>query len=203
MNEVRDAVRILFEYAVIAIFAENVVFSRALGVSRLVQLVGDNRTNSLLFGLVLCVTQFLVVPLSWFAGNIITPLPYRAAIRPLTYVACLALVCGAEYLAIRYLKKEELRIQLGRIIPIASLNTCVLGTVLVSRTQAFTLTQSFGFALGGGLGYMLAVLLISEAQQRLRSPDIPAAFRGLPITLIYIGILALAIYGFMGHSVIV
>lgn len=52
------------------------------------------------------------------------------------------------------------------------------------------------------MGYLLAVLLVTEAQHRLRSKAIPSAFRGLPITLVYIGVLALAIYGFTGHSVI-
>ena len=78
----------------------------------------------------------------------------------------------------------------------------VLGTVLVERTQSFTLEQSIGFGLGSGLGYVLAVLLVTEARHRLRSKAIPEAFRGLPITLVYIGVLALAIYGFTGHSVI-
>ena len=49
---------------------------------------------------------------------------------------------------------------------------------------------------------LLAVLLVTEARHRLRSKAIPEAFRGLPITLVYIGVLALAIYGFTGHSVI-
>ena len=49
---------------------------------------------------------------------------------------------------------------------------------------------------------MLAVLLVTEARHRLRSKAIPETFRGLPITLVYIGVLALAIYGFTGHSVI-
>ena len=74
--------------------------------------------------------------------------------------------------------------------------------VLVERTQSFTLGQSLGFGLGSGLGYVLAVLLVTEARHRLRSRAIPKAFRGLPITLVYIGVLALAIYGFTGHSVI-
>ena len=78
----------------------------------------------------------------------------------------------------------------------------VLGTVLVERTQTFTLGESLGFGLGSGLGYVLAVLLVTEARHRLRSKAIPKAFRGLPITLVYIGVLALAIYGFTGHSVI-
>ena len=87
-------------------------------------------------------------------------------------------------------------------LPLAAVNSGVLGTVLVERTQSFTLGESLGFGLGSGLGYVLAVLLVTEARHRLRSKAIPKAFRGLPITLVYIGVLALAIYGFTGHSVI-
>ena len=170
MKEVVSSSAVFFSYALLAIFAQNAVFTRALGVSRMVQLVGDDRTSSALFGMMLCITQVLVAPVAFIAGGFIAPLDNRA--------------------------------QLLRIVPLAALNSGVLGTVLVERTQSFTLGQSLGFGLGSGLGYVLAVLLVTEARHRLRSKAIPKAFRGLPITLVYIGVLALAIYGFTGHSVI-
>ena len=155
MNDVMQAVGVFFGYAVLAVFAQNAVFTRGLGVSRLVQLVGDERTSSGWFALLL-----------WAArGN----------------------RHGGQLL---------------RILPLAAVNSSVLGTVMVERTQSFTLEQSMGFGLGSGLGYLLAVMLVTEADRRLRSEAIPEAFRGLPITLVYIGVLALAIYGFTGHSVI-
>ena len=167
MNDVMQAVGVFFSYAVLAVFAQNAVFTRGLGVSRLVQLVGDERTSSGWFALLLCVTQVLVAPLAFYAGGFIAAQPNPAQLRPLVFLACVA-----------------------------------VGTVLVERTQSFTLEQSMGFGLGSGLGYLLAVMLVTEADRRLRSEAIPEAFRGLPITLIYIGVLALAIYGFTGHSVI-
>ena len=57
MNDVMQAVGVFFSYAVLAVFAQNAVFTRGLGVSRLVQLVGDERTSSGWFALLLCVTQ--------------------------------------------------------------------------------------------------------------------------------------------------
>ena len=170
MKEVVSSSAVFFSYALLAIFAQNAVFTRALGVSRMVQLVGDDRTSSALFGMMLCITQVLVAPVAFLAGRFIAPLDNRA--------------------------------QLLRIVPLAALNSGVLGTVLVERTQSFTLGESLGFGLGSGIGYVLAVLLVTEARHRLRSKAIPKAFRGLPITLVYIGVLALAIYGFTGHSVI-
>ena len=202
MRDVVNTSVIFFGYAVLAIFAQNAVFTRALGVSCMVQLVGDDRTSSVLFGMMLCITQVLVAPLAFTAGGFIAPLANRAQLRPLVYVACIAVVCIAEHLVLWLLRGLPRRGQLLRIVPLAGLNSCVLGTVLVERTQTFTLGQSLGFGLGSGLGYVLAVLLVTEARHRLRSKSIPKAFRGLPITLVYIGVLALAIYGFTGHSVI-
>ena len=191
-----------FSYALLAVFAQNAIFTRALGVSRLVQLVGDDRTSSVLFGLQLCITQVLMAPIAWYAGGWINPLTNRAQLRPLVYMACIAAVCMLEQLVLWAAKSLPYRSALLRIVPLAGLNSCVLGTVLVERTQSFTLGQSLGFGFGSGLGYVLAVLLVTEARHRLRSKAIPEAFRGLPITLVYIGVIALAIYGFTGHSVI-
>ena len=200
MSAVMNTIGVAFAYAVLALFAQNAIFTRGLGVSRLIQLVGDERTSSWWFALLLCVTQTLVAPLAYFAGSQIVDLPYRAQLRPLLYLACVAVVCIFEHAILRAVKAR--RAQLLRIVPLAALNSGVLGTVLVERTQSFTLAQSIGFGLGSGLGYLLAVMLVTEAGNRLRSKAIPEAFRGLPITLIYIGVLALAIYGFTGHSVI-
>ena len=201
MSDVLHLVGVFFNYAVLAIFAQNAVFTRSLGVSRLVQLVGDERTSSWWFALMLCITQVLVAPLVYFAGSFIAPLPNRAQLRPVMYLTCIAAVCLFELLVLK-LAKGPRSGQLIRILPVAAVNSGVLGTVLVGRTQSFTLEQSLGFGLGSGLGYLLAVMLVTEAQNRLRSRAIPEAFRGLPVTLIYIGVLALAIYGFTGHSVI-
>ena len=203
MKEVVSSSTVFFSYALLAIFAQNAVFTRALGVSRMVQLVGDDRTSSALFGMMLCITQVLVAPAAFFAGRwFIAPLDNRAQLRPLVYIASIAVVCLAEHLVLWLLRSLPRRSQLLRIVPLAALNSGVLGTVLVERTQTFTLGESLGFGLGSGIGYVLAVLLVTEARHRLRSKAIPKAFRGLPITLVYIGVLALAIYGFTGHSVI-
>ena len=185
MRDVVTTSAVFFSYALLAVFAQNAVFTRALGVSRLVQLVGDDRTSSWLFGIQLCIT-----------------LANRAQLRPLVYIASIAVVCVLEHAVLWLAKGLPHRSALLRIVPLAGLNSCVLGTVLVERTQSFTLGQSLGFGLGSGLGYVLAVLLVTEARHRLRSKAIPEAFRGLRITLVYIGVLALAIYGFTGHSVI-
>ena len=100
MKEVVSTSAVFFSYALLAIFAQNAVFTRALGVSRMVQLVGDDRTSSALFGMMLCITQVLVAPVAFLAGRFIAPLDNRAQLRPLVYIASIAVVCLAEHLVI-------------------------------------------------------------------------------------------------------
>ena len=144
MKDVVNTSVVFFGYALVAIFAQNAIFTRALGVSRLVHLVGDGRTSSWLFGMQLCITQALVAPLAWYAGSWMAPLPFRALLRPLVYVLCIAVVCIAEHLVLHYTALPW-RDTLLHLVPLAGLNSCVLGTVLVERTQSFTLVQSLGW----------------------------------------------------------
>ena len=156
-NDVIQAVGVFFSYAVLAIFAQNAVFTRGLGVSRLVQLVGDERTSSGWFALLLCVTQVLVAPLAFYAGGFAAAQPNFAQLRPLVYLACVAVVSLFEFLVLWAARGRRHGGQLLRILPAAAVNSGVLGTVLVERTQSFTLGESLGFGLGSGLGYVLAI----------------------------------------------
>ena len=145
MSEVLRAVGIFCSYAVLAVFAQSAVFTRGLGVSRLVQLVGDDRTNSWWFALLLCVTQLMVAPLAFYAGWFIAPLANRAQLRPLVYVACVAVVCIFEHLVLRAVKGPRSG-QLLRILPTAAINSCVLGTVLVIAPRALRWASPWGLA---------------------------------------------------------
>ncbi len=81
-------------------------------------------------------------------------------------------------------------------------STAVLGTLLICTNQNYTLSQSIAFGLGSGIGYVFIIFILREGRRRLRSKEVPAIFQGLPSSLIYIGILSLAIYGLVGHAVV-
>ena len=87
-------------------------------------------------------------------------------------------------------------------LSLATCSTVMLGTLLVSSNQNYTLEQSIAFGLGSGLGYTFIVFIVREGRRRLRSKAVPAIFQGLPSSMIYIGVLSLAIYALVGHSVV-
>ena len=90
MSEVLRACAAFFLYAVAAMFAENAVFSRALGVSRLVKLVDDSTVDTLVFGGLMCAVQLISAPLAKVANSLIQPFEFRSAIRPLVFILCSA-----------------------------------------------------------------------------------------------------------------
>ena len=90
MSEVLRACAVFFLYAAAAMFAENAVFSRALGVSRLVKLVDDSTVDTLVFGGLMCAVQLISAPLAKVANSLIQPFEFRSAIRPLVFILCSA-----------------------------------------------------------------------------------------------------------------
>lgn len=189
-----------FLFALIAMFVQNAVFARGFGVSRLVKLVGDSAMDSTIFCALLCLIQVLAAPLAYFVNqNLEQPqFWFRDYVRPLVLILC-TVIAFLVVLVILYIASPRNKKDLLAVLPMAAFNCAVLGPLIISAAQNYDFVQTMGFALGSGLGYGVAVLLVTEGQRKLRSRKVPSTLRGLPINLIYIGILALAIYGLTGH----
>lgn len=82
----------------------------------------------------------------------------------------------------------------------AAFNSAAFGALLVAASERYSLGGWIGFGLGSGIGYTGALLLLYIAQEQFQMMDIPKVFRGLPILLVYIGIISLSIYGLIGHQ---
>lgn len=196
-------------YMVLAVFAENVVLARALGVTRLIKLVPDHRAQVWDFGLPLLFVMVLSAPLGWAAHNRLFPwlrdylpdwLPI-SALRPIVYLTCGVAAMAVAWLLLGVLPRK-LRTGCRSQLSLATCSTAILGTLLICSNQNYTILQSIAFALGSGIGYVFAVFVVREGRRRLRSKAIPSIFQGLPSSMIYIGVLSLAIYALVGHTVV-
>lgn len=201
MTIVKDLLT-FFMYAVIAIAAQNAVFTRAFGVSRLIRIVDSGELALSKFTLMLTVVQLLSAPLAFFANRLLSGISLRSALRPLVFVLCSGIAYLIVLLVLGLLSYKTQIKSLKDYVAVlgaATFNCSVIGTLLLTATGGYTLLQTMGFALGTALGYGVALLMVSEGQRKIQNRNVPSTFRGLPITLIYIGIIALAIYGFTGH----
>ena len=191
-----------FVYAVVAVAAQNAIFTRALGVSRLVKMVDDGSVELLKFGALLIFVQFLSSLLGYFVNRLLagSSFAYKAAFQPLVLVLCSVVAFFVVLLGVALLGGRIAAKDYVELLPMATFNCCVLGTLLLTTLGGYTLAQTLAFSLGTSVGYVLAVLLVDEGQRKIQNRNLPATFRGLPVTLVYIGILALAIDGFTGHT---
>lgn len=90
---------------------------------------------------------------------------------------------------------------LGIYLPLITTNCAVLGVALLNTTNS---PKHLGFleaviqGFGAGIGFTVAMLLMSGIRERLALLNVPQSFRGIPIAFICTGLMALAFFGFSG-----
>ncbi len=87
---------------------------------------------------------------------------------------------------------------LGIYLPLITTNCAVLGVVLINVENNYNFGQSMMRSLGGGLGFMLAMVMFAGVRERLESCDVPNFLQGLPITLIAASLTSVSFLGFSG-----
>lgn len=107
-----------------------------------------------------------------------------------------ALVQLVEIVLKKYMK--SLYNALGIYLPLITTNCAVLGVVLLNIENGYNFATSIVNSLGGGLGFMLAMVMFAGVRERLESCDIPKALQGLPITLIAASLTSVSFLGFTG-----
>ncbi len=87
---------------------------------------------------------------------------------------------------------------LGIYLPLITTNCAVLGVVLLNIDNGYNFWQSIVYSLGGGIGFMVAMVMFAGVRERLEGCDIPKALQGLPITLVAASIVSMSFLGFAG-----
>ena len=87
---------------------------------------------------------------------------------------------------------------LGVYLPLITTNCAVLGVTLLNLDNKYSFGESIVNAIGGGLGFMMAMLIFSGVRGRLERCNVPKAFQGMPITLVAASIVSLSFLGFGG-----
>jgi Na+-translocating ferredoxin:NAD+ oxidoreductase subunit A len=87
---------------------------------------------------------------------------------------------------------------LGIFLPLITTNCAILGLALFQTSRGYDLLQGIVFALGGGGGLTLALVLMASLREEARLSDLPALVRGTAFNLLLAGILAMAFMGFAG-----
>jgi len=188
----------LFNAALLAILLQNSIFERALGPNILVY-ASRKKEHVIGFSLVITYVTTLSSALAWVLDYYFSELPYFGILMPLLYILVISFIYILSLVLVwRFLPKLFGKIR--TYVHLSVFNCSVLGALFLNSQFGGSITGYIGFGIGTGLGFFLAGYLLYVAHPRLNSELVPAAFRGLPITLVYVGIISLALYAFVGYA---
>jgi Na+-transporting NADH:ubiquinone oxidoreductase subunit E len=115
----------------------------------------------------------------------------------LTYIGTIAaMVQIVEMTLDRFF--SGLHAALGVFLPLIAVNCAILGASLFMVERNYTLGESAVFGFGSGVGWALAIVALAGIRERLRYSNIPAGLRGLGITFLITGLMAIGFMAFGG-----
>ena len=187
-----------------AVFVSNIVLNQFLGIC---PFIGVSKKVETAVGMTGAVTFVMVI------ATIVTYLiftyllvPYGLEFaRTITFILVIASLVQMVEIILKKVS-PSLYQALGIFLPLITTNCAVLGVAVLNIESGFV-TAEMGLlktvvqGLGAGLGFMLALLLLAGIRERIELADIPENLRGLPITFVIAGLLAMAFLGFSGMQI--
>ena len=192
-----------------SIFIENMIFAYFLGMC---SYLAVSKTVKTAVGLGIAVTFVLTItlPVNWLLENYV--------LRPgalswlgeefidvdlsfLSFIMFIAVIASMVQLIEMIVEKfaPALYGALGIFLPLIAVNCAILGGSLFMQQKDFSgVTESAVYGFGSGIGWLLAIVAIAAIREKITYSNVPAPLRGLGITFIITGLMALGFMSFMG-----
>ena len=192
-----------------AIFIENILLAYFLGMCSFLALSNKVETASGIGKAVIFVNA-ITVPLNWIIKTYLlddgalswTGISAFSEVNLsfLTFIAFIATIAAAVQLVEMVMDKfsPSLYNKLGIFLPLIAVNCAILGSSIFMQQRDYTFLEAIVFAISSGFGWYLAILTMSTIRYKLRYSNIPNGLRGLGITMILTGLLAIAFLSFSG-----
>lgn len=188
-----------------AIFVNNIVLAQFLGICPFLG-VSNKLSTATGMGAAVCFVITLATIVTYLLNKYLL-LPLN--LEFLQTIAFILVIAALVQMVEIVLKKvsPSLYQALGIFLPLITTNCAVLGVAINVVTKEFTfggpshllgLGEAVLYAFATSLGYALAMIIFSGLREHLALNDVPKAFKGIPIALITVGILAMAFMGFSG-----
>ncbi|MCX7862490.1 MAG: NADH:ubiquinone reductase (Na(+)-transporting) subunit E [Bacteroidales bacterium] len=192
-----------------SIFIENMIFAYFLGMCSYLAVSKTVKTSN---GLGIAVIFVLVItaPLNYLLNNYILKEGALAWLDPayaevdlsyLSFIVFIATIAAMVQLVEMFVEKfsPSLYNALGIFLPLIAVNCAILGTSLFMQERDYSsIFEVLAFATGSGIGWWLAIVSLAAIREKMRYSNVPAPLRGLGITFILTGLMAIAFMSFMG-----
>jgi H+/Na+-translocating ferredoxin:NAD+ oxidoreductase subunit A len=174
----------------------NFVFSRYLGLCIFFGVTKKMETS---IGMSFTFTTVMLISacLNWLIYNYVM-IPYHLGF--LKIVIFIGVIAAFVQAADTIMKKvaPALYYKLGIYLALIVTNCVILAVPLLNADENYSLFESMAMAVGSGLGFSLALIIMASIREKLELADVPKSFQGLPISFVLTGLIALAFLGFSG-----
>lgn len=190
----------IFKIFIATVLVNNFVLFRFLGLCPYIG-VSKNTESAIGMGMAVIFVMTLTSIVTWFIYNyVLVPLH----IEYLHIIAFILTIATLVQLVEMVIQKTApvLYETLGIYLPLITTNCAILGVAMLNKDMLFGQNLSFikcivqGF--GAGVGFTLAMILMSGIRERLELADVPVSLKGVPIAFISASLLAMAFLGFSG-----
>lgn len=185
-----------FVILIAAIFTNNILLANFLGMC---PFIGCSSQIGTALGLGTAVTfvSTLTCIINYVVYHAVLA---RFGLEHLSFIVFIAVIAAFVQFVEMFVERfsPKLYFSLGIFLPLITVNCAILGSSIFLVIRDYNFFQSVGFGLGGGLGWMLAIVLMAGLRQKMRYSDVPKPFENVPIAMIVTGVLAMAFMGFAG-----
>lgn len=179
-----------------SIFTSNILLTNFLGTCSFISISKDLKSSNGL-GMAVTLVMTITTAINWMLEKyLIQPLDL-GYLRYILYIIVIAAVVQMLEMIIDRVS-PNLYMVLGIFLPLITVNCAIFGVALFMQLRNYTFFQSVFFGLGSGLGWWLAITLLAGIRKKTDNAPVPAPLKGIGITLITIGIMAMAFIGFSG-----
>lgn len=202
----------LFNLFVRSIFIENMIFAFFIGMCSYLAVSKTVKTS---IGLGIAVTFVLLItaPVNWAVDTYmlkpgalkwLSPQLADLDLEYLSFLIFIAVIAAMVQLVEMVVEKfsPSLYNALGIFLPLIAVNCAILGVALfVQEREYSTIGEVTVYAVGTGIGWFLAIVLLAAIREKIRYSNIPKPLRGLGIAFILTGLMAIAFMSFMGIKI--
>ena len=192
-----------------SIFADNMIFAYFLGMCSYLAVSKNVKTSA---GLGVAVTFVLLItlPVNYLLQvHVLNPL----GLGYLSFILFIAVIAAIVQLVEMIVEKfsPSLYASLGIFLPLIAVNCAIMGGALFMQQRILlepenvkaiaNLGDAFAYALGSGIGWLLAIVCLAGIREKMEYNDVPRPLQGLGITFIVVGLMAMAFMCFSGLNI--
>ena len=194
-----------------SVFVDNMVFAFFLGMCSFLA-VSKSVKTAIGLGIAIVFVQLITLPVNYLLQTKVLAADgiFGVDLTFLAFILFIAVIAGIVQLVEMIVERfaPALYSQLGIFLPLIAVNCAIMGGSLfmqqriglpADNSQAITcFADSIAFAIGSGLGWMIAIVLFAAIREKMEYSNVPKPLRGLGIAFITVGLMAMAFMCFSG-----